>query len=285
MTGKSKTGLTRTALVWGSAAGAPLAVGALMVAFANDLVTRDGAGERASEQRHMSARIVAAAGALEAGLTDQTLAAVETAFAPNIKALSQEVERLSDLVAASEARVVEAEAMLAARLEGLGAAEEQALGLAEKVAAQLAVLPPITPESRAIAEAGQSYDAGLYQALAESGLKWGGDAAAKVEPEPELVVYDDGDPVYDIKDSDREFLTDYGDYLAAECMSCHKIDWEYSGIPFIFKLEEDYFIHQMRAYQTGAKDNAAMASVARSLDDEMIQALAVYLKQQDPDNK
>jgi len=39
----------------------------------------------------------------------------------------------------------------------------------------------------------------------------------------------------------------------------------------------------MRAYQTGEKDNAAMRSVASNLDDEMIQALAVYLALQDPD--
>lgn len=91
------------------------------------------------------------------------------------------------------------------------------------------------------------------------------------------------DLIYQISDDKRDFLYQYGEYLSGECVSCHKISWDYAGIPFIFMLDEAYFLETMRAYQTGEKDNAAMRSVASNLDDEMIQALAVYLALQDPD--
>jgi cytochrome c553 len=69
----------------------------------------------------------------------------------------------------------------------------------------------------------------------------------------------------------------YGEYLSQQCTSCHRIDGRAGrGIPPIVGLEVDYFVTTMKFYQTGARDNEAMVSVAKSLDEEALKALAIY---------
>lgn len=68
----------------------------------------------------------------------------------------------------------------------------------------------------------------------------------------------------------------YGKHLAQECTGCHRIDGAGLGIPPIIGLDSDYFISTMKFYQSGARDNPAMVSVATSLDDEQFKALALY---------
>jgi cytochrome c553 len=67
-----------------------------------------------------------------------------------------------------------------------------------------------------------------------------------------------------------------GRHLAQECSSCHRIDGTDNGIPSIVGQDPQAFAETIGFYRTGARTNAAMASVAQSLDDEQIRALAAY---------
>ena len=68
----------------------------------------------------------------------------------------------------------------------------------------------------------------------------------------------------------------YGEYLSAECVTCHRAGAETGGIPPIAGLPQRYFIGALRDYRAGRRANPVMQSVARSLDDEQIAALATY---------
>jgi cytochrome c len=67
-----------------------------------------------------------------------------------------------------------------------------------------------------------------------------------------------------------------GQHLAQECTPCHRLDGQGTGIPSIVGLEPDYFIETMSFYKNGRRNNPAMVSVAQSLDDRQIKALALY---------
>jgi cytochrome c553 len=67
-----------------------------------------------------------------------------------------------------------------------------------------------------------------------------------------------------------------GRHLAQECTSCHRIDGTDNGIPSILGQDPQAFAETIDFYRTGARTNAAMVSVAQSLDDEQIKALAAY---------
>jgi cytochrome c553 len=71
-------------------------------------------------------------------------------------------------------------------------------------------------------------------------------------------------------------LLAYGKHLSAECSGCHRIDGIDNGIPSITGLEPDDFIATMNFFKTGSRLNPAMTSVARSLDEEQVKALAAY---------
>lgn len=71
-------------------------------------------------------------------------------------------------------------------------------------------------------------------------------------------------------------LIRYGEHLAQECTSCHRRDGVDNGIPAIVGLKTNEFTELMGYYQTGARPNAAMISVAKSLDEGQITALAAY---------
>lgn len=73
---------------------------------------------------------------------------------------------------------------------------------------------------------------------------------------------------------------EYGAYLAQECASCHQNTVENAGIPKIAGLPKDYFIQALSWYKKGVRDNITMQTIARSLDDEQIAALAAYYEQQ-----
>lgn len=68
---------------------------------------------------------------------------------------------------------------------------------------------------------------------------------------------------------------EYGEYLAGECTSCHR-DGANETIPPIVGYDLESFIVLMESYKNGERDNQAMVSVAMSLDEEQIKALAVY---------
>jgi cytochrome c len=71
-------------------------------------------------------------------------------------------------------------------------------------------------------------------------------------------------------------LKAYGQHLARECTACHRLDGVDNGIPSIIGWDPDAFVTTLRFYQTGARTNPAMVSVAQSLDEMQMRALAVY---------
>jgi len=71
-------------------------------------------------------------------------------------------------------------------------------------------------------------------------------------------------------------LMDYGEYLAGECTTCHRIDGVDNGIPGIVGWNIETFIETLGFYKSGERPNPAMVSVAISLDDEQVRALATY---------
>jgi cytochrome c553 len=68
----------------------------------------------------------------------------------------------------------------------------------------------------------------------------------------------------------------YGQHLAQECTACHRIDGTDNGIPPIIGWEMDRFVRTLEFYRTGERTNPVMVSVAKSLDDTQIRALAAY---------
>ena len=68
----------------------------------------------------------------------------------------------------------------------------------------------------------------------------------------------------------------YGEYLAAECVTCHRASVDQGAIPAIVGLPTRDFVNALRDYRAGRRANAVMQNVARSLDDQQIEALAAY---------
>ncbi len=67
----------------------------------------------------------------------------------------------------------------------------------------------------------------------------------------------------------------YGAYLAAECVTCHQPNAK-DAIPPIAGIGIASFVKALHDYRTGRRTNPIMQNVARSLDDEQIEALATY---------
>ena len=79
----------------------------------------------------------------------------------------------------------------------------------------------------------------------------------------------------------------YGEYLAAECVTCHRAAVDEGAIPAIVGLPTRYFVSALRDYRAGRRANPVMQNVARSLDDQQIEALAAYfasLKEKGPES-
>ena len=72
----------------------------------------------------------------------------------------------------------------------------------------------------------------------------------------------------------------YGAYLAAECAACHRRDAAHGAIPPLHVLTYDRLVAALKAYRDGTRANAVMQSVARSLGDAEIEALAAYFARQ-----
>lgn len=68
----------------------------------------------------------------------------------------------------------------------------------------------------------------------------------------------------------------YGAYLAAECASCHASTAANGAIPPLHLLPYDRLVEALQEYRDGTRANAVMQSVARSLGDAEIAALAAY---------
>jgi len=66
----------------------------------------------------------------------------------------------------------------------------------------------------------------------------------------------------------------YGEYLAGECVTCHRKSG--AGIPQINGIEAEKFVTIMKAYRSKELDNKVMQMMAGRLDDEQIISLAAY---------
>ena len=66
----------------------------------------------------------------------------------------------------------------------------------------------------------------------------------------------------------------YGEYLAGECVTCHRKSG--TAIPHINGIEAETFVTIMKAYRSKELDNKVMQMMARRLDDEQIISLAAY---------
>lgn len=71
-------------------------------------------------------------------------------------------------------------------------------------------------------------------------------------------------------------VLEYGQYLSSQCATCHRLDAFEGGIPPLGHLPKDYFVIAMKEYKSGRRSNPAMVSVANSLSEEEIEALAAY---------
>jgi cytochrome c len=67
-----------------------------------------------------------------------------------------------------------------------------------------------------------------------------------------------------------------GRHLASECVTCHPRDNRNVGIPAIIGWPADQFIAVLRSFKAKERSNPVMQSVAGSLNDEEMAALAAY---------
>jgi cytochrome c553 len=75
---------------------------------------------------------------------------------------------------------------------------------------------------------------------------------------------------------DAPGLLAYGRHLARECTACHRLDGTDRGIPSITGWDAEQLAATLKFYQTGARVNPVMVTVAKSLDDRQVRALALY---------
>ena len=68
----------------------------------------------------------------------------------------------------------------------------------------------------------------------------------------------------------------YGEYLAGECVGCHKIQGASEGIPSITGWDAETFATVIHAYKNKELENPVMQLIAGRLEDDQIASLAVY---------
>jgi cytochrome c553 len=68
----------------------------------------------------------------------------------------------------------------------------------------------------------------------------------------------------------------FGEYLAAECVACHRLTDRQAGIPPLVGLSEAVFTEILTEYQQGKRENPTMRMIANRLSSEEIAALAAY---------
>ncbi len=95
------------------------------------------------------------------------------------------------------------------------------------------------------------------------------------EAEPTALATDhDIDPAILALEGDPE----YGEYLASECLTCHKSDGTSDGIPSITLWPTEDFVVAMHAYKRKLRPHPVMQMMAGRLNDEEIAALAAYFQ-------
>lgn len=69
---------------------------------------------------------------------------------------------------------------------------------------------------------------------------------------------------------------EYGEYLSAECTTCHQTDGSADGIPSITNWPEEDFVAALHAYKIKLRPHPVMQMMAGRLSNEEIAALAAY---------
>ena len=69
---------------------------------------------------------------------------------------------------------------------------------------------------------------------------------------------------------------EYGEYLSAECTTCHQHDGSADGIPSITNWPEEDFVAALHAYKSKLRPHPVMQMMAGRLSNEEIAALAAY---------
>ncbi len=75
---------------------------------------------------------------------------------------------------------------------------------------------------------------------------------------------------------------EYGQYLSAECASCHQKAGASESIPSINGMDAEVFVALMLAYRSKEMENPVMQMMAGRLDDEQIGSLALYFSNLEP---
>jgi len=71
---------------------------------------------------------------------------------------------------------------------------------------------------------------------------------------------------------------EYGEYLASDCTSCHSLHVDRDRIIALAGLPRAFLVETLLSYRADERDNPAMTTVAKSLTDDDIQAVAAYLE-------
>lgn len=74
----------------------------------------------------------------------------------------------------------------------------------------------------------------------------------------------------------------YGDYLAGDCVACHRQSGAADGIPPIAGLPVEHLVNALVEYKLGVRDNEVMTVRTSRLGDEEIAALAAHFAAQMP---
>jgi cytochrome c553 len=79
-----------------------------------------------------------------------------------------------------------------------------------------------------------------------------------------------------------EVLLNKGQQKSRMCMGCHGPQGisRVASYPSLAGQSEDYLTEQLQAFRSGERENPMMSSIAKSLGDEDIKALAFYYAQQ-----
>ena len=75
---------------------------------------------------------------------------------------------------------------------------------------------------------------------------------------------------------------EFGEYLGAECASCHHQSGASTSIPSINGMDAEVFVALMLAYRSKDMENPVMQMIAGRLDDEQIGSLALYFSSLEP---
>jgi cytochrome c553 len=67
-----------------------------------------------------------------------------------------------------------------------------------------------------------------------------------------------------------------GEYLSAECVTCHQVSGRYDGIPSIVGWPEASFVEIMDEYRSKKRPNPIMQTIVARFSSDEVAALAAY---------